>query len=176
MTDQNRKVVTREKLFEQATNYLSAPGQLTAYPGTDAGSLNAFVYTRGTSNAAALTSRAAAQIYDDVIGDISERLGAGRGLSRSHEVLLIKALFVHGASWGDKIDFLESSLKNERNSQRLREYAARFLGYGQPDFSRIFHATDQRATFLGWGDLEPVYEEIEARIRPMVPVRPKQAR
>ncbi|HEV2111864.1 MAG TPA: S8 family peptidase [Gammaproteobacteria bacterium] len=154
------RVLHREKLgttHQNATldvvNYLSAPGQVVASPGPG-GVLNAYAYTRGTSNAAAISSRTAAEIYEKVISDIAQRAGARHPLSRAQEVQLIKALLVHGASWGNNYEVLRAILKNERNSQRFRDYIARFLGFGEPDFHRVLSSTDQRATVLGWGQLE----------------------
>jgi len=47
--------------------YVTPPGQRIASPNRQPGIINATIYTRGTSNAAALATRLAAQLYDQVM-------------------------------------------------------------------------------------------------------------
>ena len=88
----------------------ASPGQKIAYPGQQGG-LNSTKYIRGTSNAAALTSRLGAKIYDNLLelrqevnGDlIEERLTS----------VLIKSLLVHCSSWGDAYEVIETILRTD---------------------------------------------------------------
>ncbi|MFC1924609.1 hypothetical protein ACFLXA_04525, partial [Chloroflexota bacterium] len=68
--------------------------------------------------------------------------------------VLLKAMIVHGACWGDAYSILRAVLQTSANQRRFREEVARFLGYGlvQPD--RLFGCEDHRATLLGCGALE----------------------
>jgi len=153
------RVMYREKLGNlhpnatlEPVNFVGPPGQIVAAP--DRANLTSYIYTRGTSNSAALATKAAGHIYDSVIADVVRRTNHEHGMSRAHEVQLIKALLVHCASWGDRFTLLEAVLRNDRNTLRFKDYVSRFLGFGEPDFSRAVTSTDQRVTVLGWGALE----------------------
>lgn len=124
------------------------PGQRVAAPG-DAGQLDRTVHLRGTSNAAALASRAAMCLYDEVL----ERLRATYGVPAEYDAVLLKTLLAHGASWGDAFAIYEGILKNHRNSRTFKDYVSRFLGYGPADLGRVVACTDQRVTVLGYGAL-----------------------
>lgn len=126
------------------------PGNKVASPGGP-GVLNETRHTRGTSNAAALASRAGVQILE-VINGLREQQSAD--ILPQHESLLVKALLVHGASWGDALSACEAALKNSGNSRTFRGYAGRLLGYGAADISRSLACTEQRVTVLGFGSLQ----------------------
>ena len=72
------------------------PGQLVAAPGRQ-GELTRTRYARGTSNAAALASRATHFLYE-----VIEQLRADSGvtLGREYDAVLLKTLLVHGSDWG----------------------------------------------------------------------------
>src|SRR5262249_12256176 len=74
----------------------AAPGHKVAAPPIP-GVPNATEYCRGTSNSAALASRAADQIFSVIEGLRAENPGA---LPARFDAVLLKALLVHGASWG----------------------------------------------------------------------------
>ncbi len=63
--------------------------------------------------------------------------------------MIIKALLAHGASWGPTAQVLKEAIQDRANG-RLREYLARFLGYGTVDPVRSMSASDERATLIGW--------------------------
>ncbi len=132
----------------QVADAKSPPGQCVAAPGS-AGDLDRTVYLRGTSNAAALASRAAMLLYDEVL----ERLRANHGLPPEYDAVLLKALLAHGASWGEAYRVYEDILKNHLNSRSFKGYVGRFLGYGPTDLTRVAACTDQRVTVLGYGAL-----------------------
>jgi hypothetical protein len=134
----------------QTTFFNRPPGQRVAAPGPS-GELNRTLHTRGTSNAAALASRWAGQLYE-VIGQL--RGNSGDDLPLEYDVVLLKALLVHGADWTYAGPVYESILKNSENSRTFREYVGRFLGYGLADVKKAMSCTDQRVTVLDVGKLD----------------------
>ena len=126
------------------------PGQSVATPGSQ-GDLNRKIHQRGTSNATALASRSAHLIYE-VIEQLVQSMP--RTLGRVDEVLLLKALLVHGANWGTAYDRYCDALRNRQNGQVFKDYVSRFFGYGVADVGRVLVSTDQRATAIGTGELE----------------------
>ena len=132
------------------TAFIRPPGQRLATPGP-LGELDRTLYTRGTSNAAALASRGAAILYD-VISDL--RSQHGEGFSDEYDAVLLKALLVHGADWAGAKPLYESIFSDSWNKKTLKEYIGRFLGYGMANLSKIMVCTDQRVTVLGMGELE----------------------
>lgn len=129
-----------------------APGQRVAAPDrTGTAQTNQTVYTRGTSNATALASRAAARFYE-----VLEELKAGAGgasINRDTTAPLLKALLAHGATWPDTaVTAIENAVPHG-NRQKKRTIA-KFLGYGVADPARVESCTAQRATVLGCGLLK----------------------
>lgn len=122
----------------------SGPGHLVAAPGISLGSFRAVRYVCGTSNATALATRTAARIHE-VLNSLREEPGAER-MSGQLTAVMVKALLVHGASWGESED-LVSQLLGGNNPDTL----ARLLGYGAVNSERVMSCTDSRATMLGWG-------------------------
>lgn len=125
----------------------SPPGQLAAAPGATTAGIPPSSYTRGTSNAAALVSRYASLLFDQ-ISALRNQPG-GVLLDDTFVGVLIRALLVHGASWGAVYGTLEQALRTPENSRRFAEYVSRFLGYGQVDPDRVMSCTSQRATLIG---------------------------
>lgn len=125
------------------------PGQQVATPGSS-GELDRTIHTRGTSNAAALASRWAASLFD-VINQC--RVLPGASLHPEYDVVLIKALLVHGADWAETGELYESILKNAQNSRTFKNYVSRFFGYGSANIAKVMGCTDQRVTVLGVGKL-----------------------
>lgn len=128
------------------------PGLCVATPGVMAMDLGRTTHTRGTSNATALASHTACLIHSSL-----ERLRPTPGgdlLSDEYMAVILKALLVHGASWGEAGDIIErilgSGLTNWQEKLRLK---SRFLGYGEVDPERALFSTDQRVVMLGWQSL-----------------------
>lgn len=152
------RVVVTESI-EQTVNarleisaYARPPGQRVAAPGPNPGDLNYTWHVRGTSNATALASRAAAELHD-----VLEELRAGPGgdlIERVPRSIWLKALLVHGAGWGLAGDALEAVLKNRENSRQFKEYITRLLGYGAIDVSRVREGAPYRVTALSAGHLQ----------------------
>lgn len=126
------------------------PGQCVACPGRS-GELNRKAHQRGTSNAAALASHWAVS----VLGLIDQlRRQSGATLPPEYDAVLLKALLVHGAEWGDAGTLYESILRNAHNGRTYKDYIGRFLGYGSANLSKAMVCTDQRVTVLGVGKLD----------------------
>ena len=138
-----------ESLWVKPDTSSDVPGQRFAAIGRLPEEKNYVAYGRGTSNAAALTTHAAGLIYD-VIDEL--RTDANHAIDEKYDSLLIKSLLVHGASWRGMRLHLDV-LKNSANSQQFKRYIAKYLGYGEPDFSRVMECTSNRVTALGFGDI-----------------------
>lgn len=130
------------------------PGQRAAAPGREPGRTDQTRYTCGTSNAAALTTRAAAQVLER-LPELLAAESLGFVPDRKFLVPLLKALLVHRARWGDSRDLLEGMLADEeRTGATGRLGLGRFLGYGFPKGDVLQGCHDQRATLCGWDELE----------------------
>jgi hypothetical protein len=127
------------------------PGHRVACPGMRPGETNACCYNRGTSNAAALVTRAAGMGFEALLGLRAEP--NGDLLEEDSITALLKALLVHGASWGDSYELLRRVLCGNSDARYAREYLSRYLGYGGADFDCTLSCTDQQATVLGSGSL-----------------------
>jgi hypothetical protein len=141
-----------ENAHLQVHRYSRAPGQRVAAPGPNPGDLNFTWHVRGTSNATALATRAAAELYD-----VLEELRAGPGgdlIGLVPRSVWLKALLVHGAAWGLAGEALAAVLRSRENSRRFKEYVTRLLGYGAIDVSRVREGSPYRATALSAGHLQ----------------------
>ena len=63
--------------------------------------------------------------------------------------MLLKALLVHGAGWGQGSAILEAALRKGSNDPKVKTRIASFLGYGIADLDRALECTKQRATLIG---------------------------
>lgn len=128
-----------------------APGQKTAAPDfSGSGLTNQYFYVRGTSNATALATRAAAKLYE-VLEEL-QSLPGGDCINRDTTTPLLKALLIHSATWPvEAIDTLKTVVPKGKKQKRGM---ARFLGYGIADPARVEACTAQRATVLGAGLLQ----------------------
>ncbi len=136
--------------LEPSQYVASPPGQQVATPGL-AGETSSTIYTCGTSNAAALATRAAARRLEI----LPELLSSEEGIalpSRRSLAPLLKALIVHCASWGSTQQLLDDLLE-EPLSGVTRAKLGRFLGYGFADESRLDGCTPQRVTLVAWDDI-----------------------
>ena len=133
----------------QIINTSAAPGHRVAAPADSSGQNTK--YARGTSNATALATRGAAQAHS-----VIEALRAGSPdlLPDRMDAVLLKALLVHGAEWGD----LEAQIVNARPEiedwRQRQSLVTRFIGYGMADIDRAITCTEQRATLIGTGELK----------------------
>jgi hypothetical protein len=134
------------KVVLTSLKYSSMPGQRVASPNQQAGIIDATTYTRGTSNAAALATRLAAQLYSQVMDIRSEP--NGNLLADEYIPVIIKALIVHGSSWSFPGRTVQNLLQTND-----KDMLTRLLGYGVVDKTRLFECTESRATILGCGSL-----------------------
>ncbi|MCY3901132.1 MAG: S8 family peptidase [Caldilineaceae bacterium] len=125
------------------------PGQSVAAPGRE-GLLDQRMHTRGTSNAAALATRGASFIFDMI-----EQLRgqADTEIPEEYDVVLTKALLVHGATWATADIPFREVIERTQNGTATRADFDRFLGYGSADLHKVLACDEQRVTVLGFGEL-----------------------
>lgn len=122
-------------------------GQQVAAPSIT-GQLTRRRLTSGTSNAAALTTRAAhfiADALDDLYADEETPWH-----QRKTRAVMLKTLLAHGTSWGEignKLDKAYPPREPKRWSPR-RNVITQFLGYGQINISRVVSGAANRITLL----------------------------
>jgi hypothetical protein len=128
------------------------PGICVATPGELPMELGRMTFSRGTSNATALATRTAALIFERLLALKAEP--GGERLTSEYYSVILKALLVHGASWGTAADLLDTvfgaTVTDWREMLRLK---ARFLGYGEVEPNRALFSEDKRVLMLGWDKL-----------------------
>lgn len=132
-------------------NSISSPGHRVAWASSAQGELQKIAFTRGTSNATALATRAAIRVYEEL-----EQLTAQGEAQIADELMAVtlKALMVHGARQPqDAINSFKEMLEGKQRPQQLKEALARYMGYGQVDVNRLLRNTQQRATVIGSGEI-----------------------
>ena len=156
-----------------ASQSQNAPGNSVAIPGSSAGQLDNIAYSRGTSNATALISREASFCYDTLREIFS--LQAPQEDFERYEIPLIKAMLIHGCSWGEIGQNLKNIIENSHygekvkhriksnystssaiTNQLLNNYKTlltNWIGYGYPQTNRVLECTAQRVTLIGYGEL-----------------------
>ena len=142
----------------------SYAGQMSAAPDSGAtGRLDIQRRTVGTSNATALMARSAVRIYDSLVE-------AGYDIPRTHAAVLLKALLVHSAAWGEAGEKLDEAFGPAgRDWQRHRDNISRFLGYGRPAIDRVLDCAAERATLFAFGDIEQdTQDEFEIPLPPSI--------
>lgn len=149
------RAVVSQSLTEEETREIYSgprpPGLRVASPGANPGDRGAVRYSRGTSNATALVSRACGMLYD--VLDELRMEPRGESIEGIPRAIWLKALVTHGAEWGAAGRLLARILKNDDNSQQFKEYVTRLLGYGAVDIDRVRECTARRVTALGGGKL-----------------------
>ncbi|MFM0485159.1 S8 family peptidase [Paraburkholderia strydomiana] len=123
-------------------------GQMVASPDPSSGDLRKVTLSTGTSNAAALTTRAGI-----VIAQAVQEIYASDGinwLTLPTRAVILKALLAHGARW-DKIGKLLDEVYPPNDSKKhhsRRETIAKFLGYGRPQAELVISGNQSRITLL----------------------------
>jgi hypothetical protein len=124
-------------------------GQMVAAPDPFGGDLQKVTLSTGTSNAAALTTRAGIVIAE-AVRDIyaADRID---WLALKTRAVILKALLVHGARWGVAGKLLEEVYppSDPKQYHRRRETIAKFLGYGRPQPELVISGDQNRITLLG---------------------------
>jgi Subtilase family len=121
------------------------PGQRVASPGPPA-DVTRTRHLRGTSNAAAVGTRRAAQLLQ-MIDSLEPRIDT------MLQSVASKCLLVHGSSWNGIAEFLEPAVEELYPGANIREQLSRFTGYGAADVTRVLACTDSRVTIIGVGDI-----------------------
>jgi len=127
-----------------------APGQKVAIS-TSENNRESYTYTRGTSNATALTTRSAVKIYS-VLHELKSLYG-NNSIPDEYVTPIIKALLLHGAEWTKGKELIEQNLKTSANSRSFKRVITSFFGYGVPNINKVLECTAQRATAIGFGKL-----------------------
>lgn len=128
------------------------PGQRVAAPSPTPGDLRATRFSSGTSNAAALVSRAATHIADALM----ELRGEPRAeqLDRVPLALWLRTLVVHGASWSPEgSQFVTDVLRTADNRHTFTDEASAFLTFGKVRADRVLACTAERVTVLAAGNI-----------------------
>ncbi|HEV8238597.1 MAG TPA: S8 family peptidase [Thermoanaerobaculia bacterium] len=141
-------------------------GLKTAAP-DGGGRLNLTAHTGGTSAATALGSRAGHLIFDALM----DRDGGSTlaDIPPDYYAVAIKTLLVHSARWNSKGELLKDICgpADTRRWQERAANAARFLGFGIPDISRVLDCAENQATLVGYGTIHP--EEAQRYRIPLPP-------
>jgi hypothetical protein len=106
-------------------------------------------FTFGASNAAALITHEASRCYDALLDIFSE---AQRDIPIEYVALIIKAMLVHGAEWGDLCKKLVQTLEFTNRNQ-YSDTIHRFIGYGKPDIDWAVECSKKRITLVAYGEL-----------------------
>ncbi len=150
------KLSSGDPVIFEIDSYLRAPGQKTAWDSED-GALSKDTFNRGTSNAAALATRAGVRIHE-VLSELNDQ---NSGVIPEELIaVLIKTLLVHGSLQNSESKTAVEYLKNQGNSRTFRTVLARYLGYGAVNVERVLACTEQRGTIIGFGEItaEEVHE------------------
>ena len=128
-----------------------APGHQAAAPSTQAGPPDKTRFCCGSSNSAALTSRAAGIAYDN-LESIFQEQARGSDFS-TFGIPILKAALAHGCNWNKQGERLDTLLRAGGNGKKIRNRISKWLGYGVADFEKALGCNPQRATLLGFGQL-----------------------
>jgi len=139
----------RDKRIFKGVDYRREPGHLVAAPLGNNLRGNGQRYTRGTSNAAALTTRFAGQIYEVIESIRTQDIDA---VSEDFEAVLLKALLVHSVNPSYLKDLIVSALDNQ-DDKGVDKKLSPFIGCGVADPERVMGCTAKRVTLLGYGSL-----------------------
>lgn len=112
------------------------------------GDLTYVTRTAGTSNAAALLSRACNKIADAVEDSFAEE--GTDWLSLQTRAVILKTLLAHGSSWGVSAEHLYGAFPpiDWRKHALRKDNLSKFFGYGRPDLRRIINGSEDRITLL----------------------------
>jgi len=128
------------------------PGQRVASPGINPG-VGATEHWTGTSNSAALATRAAAGIHDTIIALVAQ--SGSETLRAIPSALWTKALLVHTADWPKGAVAILRDALDLPHPSAFKDEASAFLGYGVLRPERGLGSNDQRVTLLGGGLIAP---------------------
>lgn len=127
------------------SQYKRRPGIEVAFPDS---TLDKKVFERGTSFSTALISRHAYHCFKT----LHELLGI-YNLPETHIHLLVKALTVHGCSWGQLGENIKRFLPNTSDKKEANTVIRQWIGYGYPEFEKSLLCNKQRVTVVGFSEL-----------------------
>ncbi len=144
----NKSYLTSNRTIINPVVAHRSSGIKAAYPGLEIGDATALLY--GTSNAAALASRAAVRCYETLMDMLVDH---GNTIDAIFITPLIKAMLVHGCTWEEMGDRIRSILNSDITNKKMNSLIRRWLGYGYPDVNQVMKCSKQRATLIGFGEL-----------------------
>lgn len=124
-------------------------GQRVASPDPATGDVSMVRRSSGTSNAAALATRAGLLIGDVLDASLPPTGGEGPWYTRPTAGCVLKALITHGASWGEVGIEMTDAHRPTASRERAKETVSRAVGYGHVDHDRIVAGDRHRVTLLG---------------------------
>ncbi len=127
------------------------PGQKVAYDSNREGELSKDAFSRGTSNAAALATRASVQIHE-VLSQLRDE--GQKQIPDASMAILIKTLLVHGSVQNREAQKVLTHIKSQNNTRKSKTDLARYLGYGIVSVERVLGCTEQRGTVIGYSEIE----------------------
>jgi len=134
----------------EAVTAAAAPGHKVAFPPMPGDAPNLTAYCRGTSNAAALASRAAADAFE-VLEAL--RVQSPNDLPADRDGVMLKALVAHGASWGSLAGNILARRPDLTDWRQQKDFVTRWIGYGAVDVKRALECAAERATLIGTGSV-----------------------
>ena len=129
--------------------HFAEPGHRVAAPSNQ---IDKSYYTRGTSNATALTTRAAINIIDTLKSILQENYDSPQ--YNKYVSSLIKAMLVHGCSWEDIGNNISRIFQDGYTNADIKKIISKWIGYGIPNLSNVLQCTDQKVTVLGFGEIQ----------------------
>ena len=111
--------------------------------------------TAGTSAAAALASRAAHRLFDALSDE--DNGGILTDVDPMYYGVVVKALLVHRARWGDLGNLLDGIFGPTGQGSHVarKDNITRVLGYGPPVVEEAMSCASNRATLVGYGEVQP---------------------
>ncbi len=129
--------------------HFAEPGHRVAAPSNQ---IDKSYYTRGTSNATALTTRAAINIIDTLKSILQDNYDSPQ--YNKYVSSLIKAMLVHGCSWEDIGNNISRIFQDGYTNADIKKIISKWIGYGIPNLSNVLQCTDQKVTVLGFGEIQ----------------------
>jgi hypothetical protein len=145
-TYQDRISPSNPIVFEIPRVAYSPKGLRHAAPSATPGRLDGEVRTTGTSNAAALVTRSAAQIIESL--EVLRQQTGGDFANDEFTGLLAKAILVHAAKQMEPTAVLEKACSAKGTFADLKN---RWFGYGKIERDRIYGSSDRRASMIAVG-------------------------
>ena len=136
-------------IIEWSNGTTREPGTASSAPFDPSNSSSKVMYTIGTSNSAALISHESTRCYDTLLEVFGNN---GETVPDEQMALLIKAMLVHGAEWGELSSKYAKTL-NFLNRKDFSQKLHKFLGFGKPDIDRAIECAKNRITLIGYGNL-----------------------